>query len=458
MLKSINPATGKLLKAYEEHSAAEVDAMLDRSRDAFGRTRRTGMDERGAWLSASANLLRERRDEYALMITREMGKPIGEARAEVEKCAWACEFYAAHGAEFLQPEPRRSSATESYVAYEPIGPVLGVMPWNFPFWQVFRFAAPALMAGNTCILKHASNVTGCALAVEAVLREGGFAEGAFQAMKLPSSAMQGIAGDDRIAAVSVTGSEKAGSAIASEAGRTIKKTVLELGGSDPFVVLEDADLEAAVATAIDSRYRNAGQSCIAAKRFILIESIADEFEARLVQAVGALEVGNPEAESTQVGPLAREDLLESLQAQVDGSVSAGAVVAVGGRRLEAAGAFYAPTVLTGVEPGMPAADEETFGPVAAVMRARDRRHAVSLANATRYGLGATIWTRDTEGAKKLAREIEAGSVFVNGMVSSDPRLPFGGVKRSGYGRELSEPGIREFVNIQTVWIGPASQP
>jgi succinate-semialdehyde dehydrogenase/glutarate-semialdehyde dehydrogenase len=387
-----------------------------------------------------------------------MGKPIAEAEAEVEKCAWNCDFYADNAERFLSDEPVETNARESYVAYEPLGVILAVMPWNFPFWQVFRFAAPALMAGNTCLLKHASNVPQCALAIEEVFRDAGLPAGAFRTLLIPGSAVDAVIQDPRVRAVTLTGSDITGEKVAASAGRALKKTVLELGGSDPFIVLADADLDAAAETAARARFQNTGQSCIAAKRFIVEDAVADEFDRKFADAVARLKVGDPSDRSTQIGAMARGDLLDDLDRQVRASVEQGAKVVAGGARVPGRGWFYQPTILSGVTSQMPAFREETFGPVAAVIRAKDADEAIALANDSDFGLGAALWTRDLERAKTLARRIESGSVFINGMVASDPRLPFGGVKRSGYGRELAAFGIREFVNIQTVWVGPATTP
>jgi succinate-semialdehyde dehydrogenase/glutarate-semialdehyde dehydrogenase len=456
-IESINPTTEEVMQRFDEATPAEVEAALEGAATCFAGWRRLSLERREGLMRSAGSYLRREKEGLARLITLEMGKPIAQSEAEIEKCAWACEYYAENAGAFLAPEPRASSATESYVAFEPLGPVLAVMPWNFPFWQVFRFAAPTLMAGNVGILKHSSNVPQCALAIERVFREAGFPEGAFKALLASSGAVEGIIADGRLRAVTLTGSDVAGSKVAEAAGRALKKTVLELGGSDPFVLLADADVDAAVRTGVTARNQNAGQSCIAAKRFIVVEAVADEFEAKFTDAVSRLRIGDPLDRETEVGPLARGDLRDDIAAQVRRSVEAGAVVTTGGHAPERRGYFYVPTVLTRVTPGMPAFDEETFGPAAAVIRAKDDTEAIALANRSQYGLGASLWTRDVERAKLLARDIEAGSVFVNGMVASDPRLPFGGVKRSGYGRELSEFGIREFVNIQTVWIGPARE-
>ncbi len=453
--QSINPATEEVIATHEEFTEQQLEYALERAAGTYRRWRRTSLVERGGLMREAASIFRQEKRRFARIATEEMGKPITEAEAEVEKCAWNCDYYAENAEKFLAPEPRDSGASESYVAFEPLGTVLAVMPWNFPFWQVIRFAAPALMAGNTALLKHASNVFGCALAIEEVFGRAGFPEGAFQSLIIGGSTAQEVIKDSRIHAVTLTGSDVTGAKVASTAGSVIKKAVMELGGSDPYIVLRDADLKAAAETAARARNLNAGQSCIAAKRFIVVEYVADDFETLFVDEVAKLKIGDPMDPNTQIGPLAREDLRDSLDSQVRRSLDLGAHLAYGGGRISGKGYFYQPTVLTNVSPQMAAGCEETFGPVAAVLRARDERQAISLANDSQYGLGAAIWTRDIERAKVLARDIEAGNVFINGMVASDPRLPFGGVKRSGYGRELSEFGIREFVNIQTVWIGPA---
>ena len=389
-------------------------------------------------------------------MTAEMGKPIIESEAEVDKCAWNCDYYADNAERFLRDEPRASNATESYTQYVPLGVVLAIMPWNYPFWQVFRFASPALMTGNTVILKHASNVPQCALAIEDIFREAGFPNGAFQTVLVPGSEVSKLLEHPTIVAATLTGSEEAGCQVASCAGRVLKKTVMELGGSDPFIVLADAELDLAVRMGVRARYQNTGQSCIAAKRFIVDEAIFQEYQDRYISAVGDLKVGDPMDRTTQIGPLARAEFLNDLERQIRESVKRGAVIATGGSRREGKGYYLDPTVLTEVQPDMPAGCEELFGPVAAIIRAKDIEEAIQIANRTPFGLGSNLWTKDIERAKQLARKIEAGQVFINGMVASDPRLPFGGIKRSGYGRELSELGIREFTNIQTVWIGPGA--
>jgi succinate-semialdehyde dehydrogenase / glutarate-semialdehyde dehydrogenase len=452
VLQSINPTTEDVFQTFDEFTDPQIDTALDQAYEAQRAWRLTSFGERAARLQAVARSLRSDKQRLAELATREMGKPIVEAEAEVEKCAWSCDYFAEHATTFLADEPVETNARESYVAFEPLGVVLAIMPWNFPFWQVMRFASPALMAGNGAVLKHASNVPGCALAIEDILSQHGLP---FRTVLVPGSRVEKLIGDPRIAAVTLTGSSDVGERVAGAAGKHLKKQVLELGGSDPFIVLADADLAAAAATAVRARNQNNGQSCIAAKRFIVEEPVADPFTEKFATAVRALHVGDPLDRSTNVGPLARGDLRETLESQVAESVSRGAHAVVGGKPLKGRGYFYAPTVLDGVSEDMPAFREETFGPVAAVIRARDPNDAVRIANDTEYGLGAALWTAEIDRAKQLARHIEAGNVFINGMVASDPRLPFGGVKRSGYGRELGTFGIREFTNIQTVWIGPA---
>jgi succinate-semialdehyde dehydrogenase / glutarate-semialdehyde dehydrogenase len=453
-MQSINPTTEEVLANFEEHSEQEVNQALDRSIETFRVWKQQPFSGRAELMRRAAQVMRRDVDRLAGLITLEMGKPLAQSRAEVEKCAWCCEYFAENAEAFLADIPKVSSGAESYVAFDPLGPVLAIMPWNFPFWQVFRFAAPALMAGNVGLLKHASNVPQCALAIEQVFRDAGFPEGAFQTLLVPGKRALTLVDDPRIAAVTLTGSEEAGARVAEASGRTLKPAVLELGGSDPFIVLADADVEAAARVAMDARFQNAGQSCIAAKRFIVADSVADEFEERFRNGIEELVIGDPADAATRIGPLAKNDLLDTLEQQVRQSVNAGATIATGGQRLDRRGYFYAPTLITGVGTGMDVFTEETFGPAAALITARDAEHAVVLANDSRFGLGASLWTGDLQRAKAIAREIEAGSVFINGMVASDPRLPFGGVKHSGYGRELADFGIREFVNVKTVWIGP----
>ncbi len=454
LIHSINPATEEILGSYQAHSGADIEEKLRKAQKAFSSWRNKPISVRVGMMRKAAVFLRQNGQILADTMTAEMGKPIIEAEAEIEKCAVNCNYYADNAERFVRDEPRISNATESCIQYTPLGVILAIMPWNFPFWQVFRFAAPALMAGNAVILKHASNVPQCALAIEIAFRAAGFPEGLFQTLLIGSSEVPKLIESPVIAAVTLTGSEEAGRQVAASAGRMLKKTVLELGGSDPFIVLADADLDGAVQAGVRARYQNTGQSCIAAKRFIVVESVFQKYQDRFVEAVRNLKVGDPMDRATQIGPLARGEFVEDLERQVRESVRMGATVLTGGSRRVGKGFYFEPTVLTGVQPDMPAGCEEIFGPVAAMIRAADTEEAIQLANQTPYGLGSNLWTSDIEGAKKLSRRIEAGQVFINGMVASDPRLPFGGIKRSGYGRELSDFGLREFVNIQTVWIGP----
>src|SRR5579883_3515859 len=457
-IQSINPATEEVIATFEPFNAEQIDEALNDARKAFLQWRETSFAERASVFHRVARYLRENKEELARIATLEMGKPITESIAEVEKCAWNCDFYAENAEKFLSDEPVQTNATESYVEFQPLGVVLALMPWNFPYWQVFRFAAPALMAGNTSVLKHASNVSMCALKIEEIFRECGMPHGGFRTVLVPGSETGKLIEDKRIAAVTLTGSDVAGMAVASTSGRVLKKNVLELGGSDAFIVLEDADLDAAAQMAVRARFQNTGQSCIAAKRFIVVEAVADAFEQKFVEAASKLRVGDPLERETQIGPMARGDLRESLEKQVCDSVEMGAKVILGGKPLKGKGYFYAPTILTNVTPQIPMFREETFGPAAAVIRARDTQHAIELANDSQFGLGGNLWTSNIERGRELARHLESGAVFINGMTASDPRLPFGGVKRSGYGRELSSFGIHEFVNIQTVWIGPTVNP
>lgn len=454
VIESINPATEEVLATFDELNPEQVESAIIAAHQAWRSWSRTSWSERGQIMHGVASYLRESKPRFARLITLEMGKPIVEAEAEIEKCALACAFYADNAERFLSAEPVKTNATESYVAYEPLGIVLAVMPWNFPFWQVFRFAAPALMAGNTALLKHASNVPQCSLAIEEAFRMSGLPDGTFRSLLVKGPAVERIIEDPRVKAVSLTGSSATGAHVASLSGRALKKTVLELGGSDPFIVMPDADLPAAAAMAVRSRFQNAGQSCIAAKRFIVVREIAGEFEQLFAEEVSRLRVGDPLERETQIGPMAREDLRDALDKQVRLSVQQGAKALVGGEPIPGPGYFYVPTVLTDISLQMPVFAEETFGPVAAIIRVQHPDEAIEVANDTPFGLGANLWTQDIDASRGLARRIEAGSVFINGIVASDPRLPFGGVKQSGYGRELSEFGIREFVNIQTVWIGP----
>jgi succinate-semialdehyde dehydrogenase/glutarate-semialdehyde dehydrogenase len=456
MLKSIDPATGHELASVPEADAAAIEASLDRAWNVRHAWCYLGIEPRTNLLREVAEVLRAHKSQrYAPLLTIEMGKPIAEAEAEVEKCAWTADWIAANAARLLADEPIESTATQSYVRFQPLGVILAVMPWNFPFWQAFRAALPALAAGNVMLLKHASNVPQSALAIEDVFREAGLPEGVFQTLLIGAGAVEGIVADKRVAAVTLTGSELAGAQVATAAGKALKKMVLELGGSDPFIVLEDADLRVAVEVACRARNQNNGQSCIAAKRFIVVESVAEDFEKHLAGAVRALKVGDPMDRSVQVGPLARPDLVHELARQIRDSVRMGATVLTGGNKMEGPGNYFQPTVLGNVSRDMPVFREETFGPVAAVIRVKDEDEAIQTANDSDFGLGASIWTAAAERGRRIADRIEAGLVFVNGMVASDARLPFGGVKKSGFGRELSTFGIREFTNIQTVWLGPA---
>jgi len=451
-LQSVNPATGRMVKQYDEHTNAEIEATLESASRSFEQWRNFSFDDRSHSMMKAADILRDNQDRWAEIMVREMGKPISEARAEAEKCAWVCEYYAHNAKEFLRSEEVETDASKSMVRYEPLGPVLAVMPWNFPFWQVFRFAAPGLMAGNVGLLKHASNVPECALAIEEIFSEAGFPEGTFQTLLIGSGKVESIIRDERVKAVTLTGSEIAGKKVAEVAGNVLKKSVLELGGSDPFIILDDADIDQATDVGVTARCINSGQSCIAAKRFIVVQSKLGEFTQKYVDKMRDLQVGDPMNESTQVGPLAREDLRDDLHDQVQQSIMDGADRLLGGNPMDGKGYFYEPTVLTNVQKGMAVYEEETFGPVAAIVPAESEEDAIFIANDTKFGLGASLWSRDTDRAEQVSRKIDVGSVFINGLVKSDPRLPFGGVKQSGFGRELSYHGIREFVNIKTVWI------
>ena len=452
-ITTTNPATGEALKRYDAFTDEEVDARLARAEAAFHRHRRTSVEDRSRKMRRAGDLLEAQARALGEIMTREMGKPISQAEAEAQKCAWACRYYAEHAARFLEPERVETDAHKSYVAFQPLGPVLAVMPWNFPFWQVFRFAAPALMAGNVGLLKHASNVTGCALAIEAVLREAGFDGDEFQTLVVPSDKVAGLIADVRVRAATLTGSEGAGRAVGGAAGKAIKPSVLELGGSDPFLVLADADLDKAVEAGVQGRMQNNAQSCIAAKRFIVEEAVLEAFTERFVEEMEALAIGDPMDEATDVGPMARGDLRDEVHDQVQRSLEEGAKLLTGGETLDGPGYYYRPTVLVDVRPGMVAFEEEIFGPVASIIAARDADHAVELANGSPFGLGGAVFTEDRAKGEDVALRLEVGCAFVNGMVKSDPRLPFGGVKASGYGRELSHFGLREFVNVKTVWIG-----
>jgi succinate-semialdehyde dehydrogenase/glutarate-semialdehyde dehydrogenase len=455
MIQSINPATGETIASFELHSAAEVDAALSAAVTAQAAWREVPIAERVDLLRRTAKVMRANAARYANLITKEMGKPLAEALAEIEKCALNCDFYAQQAPIFLADETVASNAQESLIVYDPLGVVLAIMPWNYPFWQFFRFIAPALAAGNGSILKHANNVPECALACEEILREAGAPQGLVRTLLINAGDVAAIIADERIAAVTLTGSTEVGAIVASQAGKALKKQVLELGGSDPFIVLADADVEEAAKFAVKSRYINIGQSCVNAKRFIVEESIAERFVAAFLAGMAALKVGDPLEEGVNIGPMARANLRDTLHDQVLRSLAAGAILKTGGAFVDRPGFYYAPTVLDHVTPQAPAFSEETFGPVAAIIRVKDADEAVRLANQSEFGLGAALWTSDIAHARTLARKIEAGAVFINGMVASDPRLPFGGIKRSGYGRELGYHGIREFTNVKTLWIGPA---
>ena len=452
-IKAVNPTTGETIKEYKEMTPAEVTSVIEKTHQAFLGWRTTGFAERAELMKRAAQVLRNNSDGYAKLMAQEMGKPISGGRAEAEKCAWVCDYYAENAERFLQREMVETEATKSFVTFQPLGVVLAVMPWNFPFWQVFRFAAPALMAGNAGILKHASNVPGCALAIEEVFQQAGFPENVFRTLLAGSRQVDAVIENPLVMAVTLTGSTPAGRAVAKKAGDKIKKTVLELGGSDAYLILEDAELEAAAATCATSRLINSGQSCIAAKRFIVVESRRERFEELFVQQMAAAKMGDPMAEDTTVGPQARHDLRDDLHRQVQESIERGARCLLGGEVPEGNGAFYPATVLTDLEKGMPAYDEELFGPVASIIAAKNEAETIRIANDSVFGLGAAVFTQDVaKGERIAAEEIQAGCCFVNTFVRSDPRLPFGGVKESGYGRELSHYGIKEFVNVKTVYV------
>jgi succinate-semialdehyde dehydrogenase/glutarate-semialdehyde dehydrogenase len=451
-IASINPTSGEIVKTFEALSKAQIEEKLRRANETFRTYRETSFVERAAMMTRAAEIIETEKQELARIMTLEMGKPIKGAIGEAEKCAWVCRYYAETAQQHLADMLVETDAAKSYVKFQPLGPVLAVMPWNFPFWQVFRFAAPALMAGNVGLLKHASNVPQCALAIEDIFRRAGFPEGSFQTLLVGSDAVEPILKDRRVVAATLTGSEPAGRSVAAIAGGQVKKTVLELGGSDPFIVMPSANLEQAVTTAVKARTINNGQSCIAAKRFIVKREIYAEFEKRFVEEMKALKVGDPMDEATEIGPLATEQILKDVDEQVKTSVAAGAIVLTGGKKLERAGNFYEPTVLTNIPKDSRAYSEEIFGPVALLFSVNDIDEAIQLANDTTFGLGAAAWTNDDTERTRFIENLEAGCVFINSMVASDPRLPFGGIKDSGYGRELAEFGIREFVNIKTVSI------
>src|SRR6266480_965820 len=451
-IASINPATGELSKHFDAHTDAEIESALDRAVSAFEKHRRSSFAERAAKLQYTAEILEKDREHFARIITAGMGKLLRASVDEIEKCARGCRFYAEHGEKFLSEQIVSSDAGRSYVRYEPLGAVLAIMPWNFPFWQVFRFAAPALMAGNVGVLKHASNVPQCALAIEKIFRDAGLGPGVFQTFLIENETVEKIIRDPRVKAVTLTGSERAGSVVASTAGREIKKSVLELGGSDPFIVMPSAKLDDAISTGVKSRMVNSGQSCIAAKRFIIADAIYETYVAQFVEKMKKMKLGDPVDETTEVAPLSSENILHGVDEQVQKSVAAGAKILCGGKRAERVGYFYEPTVLAEIPKSAPAYREEVFGPVALFFRAHDREEAVAIANDSTFGLGASVWTNEPAEQEFFSQELESGMVFVNAMVASDPRVPFGGVKRSGYGRELGAEGIREFTNVKTIWI------
>ncbi len=452
MLKSISPVTGALIQSYSEMSREQIQTVIQKTHRAHLIWRHTTFSERIKRLKKLSDLLRQEIETHARLVTLEMGKPIKEARAEIEKCAWVCDYYAENAERFLADLPIKTDAGKSFVSYQPLGVVLAIMPWNFPYWQVLRFAAPTLTAGNGVLLKHAPNVTGCALAIETLFLQAGFPENVFTTLRADVDHVSGMIENPLVRAVTLTGSTRAGSAVAQKAGEMLKKTVLELGGSDPYIILEDADLEAAATACVTSRLINSGQSCVAAKRFIVPESIAERFEGLMVEKMRAMQTGDPMLEETQIGPLARTDLRDNLHRQVTKSISAGATCLLGGKIPPGDGAFYPPTVLGNVQQGMPAYHEELFGPVASIITVKDESEAILVANSSAYGLGAAIFTGDAAKGERIAKyELEAGNCFVNDFVKSDPRLPFGGVKQSGIGRELSHFGIHEFVNIKTVY-------
>jgi succinate-semialdehyde dehydrogenase / glutarate-semialdehyde dehydrogenase len=452
MIATVNPATGEMVRAFEPLTDSQIEDKLRRAAEAYRRYRRTSVADRARWLSRAAEILESEKERLGKIMTLEMGKPLKAAIAEAAKCALGCRYYVEHGERLLAEEPVDAGSGRSFIRYDPIGPVLAVMPWNFPFWQVFRFAAPALMAGNVGLLKHASNVPQCALEIEEIIRRAGFPEDVFQTLLIGSGRVAQVLDDPRIKAATLTGSEPAGMQVASLAGKEIKKTVLELGGSDPFIVMPTASMDQAVRTAVESRCINNGQSCIAAKRFIVDAHIFDEFQKRFVAGMEALKIGDPMDEATEVGPLATPEILAGLEDQVRRSVRMGARVLTGCRKLDRPGNYFAPSVLTDIPPGSPAHCEELFGPVASLFRVNGIDEAIRAANDTSFGLGASAWTNDAGEQRRFMAEIEAGLVFINAMVASDPRLPFGGVKRSGYGRELSSYGIREFQNVKTVLV------
>ncbi|GHA79153.1 NAD-dependent succinate-semialdehyde dehydrogenase [Pontibacter akesuensis] len=451
-IETRNPATGELIKTFTAHTSGEVTEKIEQAHQAFLSWRKVPFEERAKHMQKQADILEKEAEKYGRIISLEMGKPLKSAMAEVKKCATVCRYYAENAAEFMADEEIASGASRSFISYEPLGVVLAIMPWNFPFWQVYRFLAPALMAGNVGLLKHASNVPQCAQAIEEIVRTAGFPDNVFQSLLIGSGAVDAVIEHPHVKAVTLTGSELAGSKVAEKAGREIKKTVLELGGSDAFIVLDDADLEQAAEVAVKSRMVNTGQSCIAAKRFIVVESIAEAFLQKFSQKMQAFKTGDPLKEDVDFGPMARKDLAEELEQQVNDSVAKGAEVVLDGGRQGNDNAYFKPMILKNVKPGMPAYEEEMFGPVAAVMVVKDEDEAIAVANDSRFGLGGAVWTQDRERGLRVAKQVETGAMFVNALVASSPEMPFGGIKKSGYGRELSYLGIREFVNQKSIWI------
>ncbi len=451
-IATINPYNGEVLKTFTPLNSEQIETKLTLAQLSYQKYRQTTFQQRSQWLNKAADILEKDASKWAEIITLEMGKTFKSAIAEVQKCALGCRFYADNAEKFLIDQIVESDASKSYLIYQPLGIILAVMPWNFPFWQVFRFAAPALMAGNVAVLKHASNVPQCAIAIEEIMKEAGFPDQVFQSLLITAEQVASVIKDERIKAATLTGSELAGKNLASLAGQEIKKTVLELGGSDPFLVLQDADIEMAATVAVTARMLNNGQSCIAAKRFILIDTIAEKFEQLLLEKFQALKIGDPMDDTTDISPLATPSILKDLVAQVDQTVAMGATVLIGGKPLKTQGNFYLPTILKDIPANSPGMSDEFFGPVALLFTVKNVEEAIALANSTVFGLGASVWTNNQADQQKCIKEIEAGAVFVNGLVKSDPRLPFGGIKRSGYGRELGIEGIKEFVNLKTVWI------
>jgi succinate-semialdehyde dehydrogenase / glutarate-semialdehyde dehydrogenase len=456
-ITTVNPATGEEVRTFEALTEEDIDEKIQRAVDTFREYRKTSFAERSQMMMRAAEILEDEAEEFGRLMTSEMGKTLAAATAEAQKCARGCRYYAENAEKFMADEEVELEGARAYIRYEPLGPILAIMPWNFPFWQVFRHAAPALMAGNVILLKHASNVPQCALAIEDIIHRAGFPEGTFQTLLIGSGQVQTVIDDPRVKAVTLTGSEGAGRSVGAEAGENIKPSVLELGGSDPFIVMPSADLEKAVSTAVTSRTLNNGQSCINAKRIIVHEGIADEFERRFVESMAALKVGDPMSEDTDMGPLATPQILEDVDGQVRKSVEAGARVLTGGEPMDEPGNFYPPTVITDIPKDSPAYKEEIFGPVASLFRVRDIDEAIRVANDTTFGLGSSAWTNDPEEQERFINEVEAGMVYVNRMVESTPEIPFGGAKNSGYGRELSHFGIHEFTNIKTIWIDESAE-